>query len=88
MNELLDRCRDGFFNSAGTEFCQRKSLRLIAGPFGDKIATVNTLVAEGRVRVLPDILSRPTPRIVRSFELVAPNFWVDRVRWRSRLPQR
>ena len=71
LNEMLDRCDGDIFNSAGTELYQRKSLRLITGQFADKIAIVETLDDKARVRVVLDILGRPTPRTVRSSNLAA-----------------
>lgn len=56
MEQILARCTDGIVIRLLDNPEPGQSVRIIAGPFADNLASIEALDDKGRVRVLLDIL--------------------------------
>jgi transcriptional antiterminator RfaH len=61
MQALLARCCGDIVSGLFTTLEPGQSVRLISGPFADRLAHVERLDVRGRVRVLLDLLGGSTP---------------------------
>lgn len=69
MGVLLARCVNGVVSSVAPELQPGQTVRLLAGPFADQIATVERLDERDRVFVLLKFLGGATPATVRISDL-------------------
>lgn len=60
MEAILSRCEDGVVTQLIDEPREGQTVRIIAGPFAESLAAIETLDDRGRVSVLLDILGRRT----------------------------
>jgi transcriptional antiterminator RfaH len=56
MDHILARCDGGIMTSILDEFQPGRTVKVLNGPFADRLVTIEHLDADGRVRVLLDIL--------------------------------
>jgi len=56
MDHILSRCKDGVMTTILDEFQPGRSVKILNGPFADRLVSIERLDADGRVRVLLDIL--------------------------------
>lgn len=61
MTELLSRCDDGIVVPLRDDVRAGQTVRVVAGPFADRFARIETMDARGRVRVLLDMLGGTVP---------------------------
>lgn len=56
MDHLFSRCEDGVMQCVLPELASGQVIRLIGGPFADRLAMIEAADGKGRVQVLMDIL--------------------------------
>ncbi len=61
MQQILERCEAGLMTRLVDEFEPGAKVRILAGPFADQLAEVESLSGFGRVRILLQILGLATP---------------------------
>lgn len=61
MQQIIERCENGLMTRLVDEFEPGAKVRILAGPFADQLAEVESLNGIGRVRVLLQILGLATP---------------------------
>lgn len=71
MDCILARCDNGIVSRWIDEPKKGQTVRIVTGPFADRIAAIDRLDALGRVSVLLDILGRQT-RVTTTIDNVAP----------------
>lgn len=71
MRSLFARCEGDIISGLFTTLQPGQQVRIVSGPFAERLAQVERLDDQGRVRVLLDILGGQTP-LALSLSAVGP----------------